>query len=124
MKFICYLNNYINQAIFKMHSIDLTKILKEIPIILKDRIVWRTSKDSYFEAEAIALKNNKLNLRYTIMNYNCDNLAQTLLHESLHHHYPEFPEKTIEKLTNIYWKSEHRKLVQNKLIEKLGEYDL
>ena len=106
-----------------MHLLNLTKILKEIPIILKDRIMWR-AKDGYYEAEAIAVSRKKDNKRYTIMNYNCDHLAETLLHESLHHHYPGFPEKTIEDLTDIYWKSEHRKLVQDKIIEKLGEYDL
>lgn len=102
---------------------DLEKILKEIPIILKERIIWK-ARDGYYEAEAIALKNNKLNLRYTLMNYNCDHLAETLLHESLHHHYPGFEDDLIEDLTKIYWKSEHKKLVQNKIIEKLGEYDL
>ena len=102
---------------------DLQKILEEIPIILKNRIVWK-AKDGYYEAEAIALKNNKTKLRYTIMNYNCDHLAETLLHESLHHHSPRHSDDTIDLLTNFYWKNKHRKLCQNKIVEVLGKYDL
>ena len=103
---------------------DLEKILKEVPILLWDRIVWRKGND-YYEAEAIAVSRKKNNKRYTIMNYNCDNMAQVLLHETLHHYYPKAQETDIEIFTDLLWKKpDYRKLFQNKIVEKLGEYDL
>lgn len=107
-----------------MYTRDLKNVLKSVPIILKNRIMWKC-EDGYYEAEAIALRNNKTKSRYTIMNYNCDNLTQTLLHESLHHCRPKATEKEIEQFTDFLWRRlEHRKMFQDKIVKVLGDYDL
>ena len=107
-----------------MYTRDLKNVLKNVPIVLKNRIMWK-SEDGYYEAEAIAIRQKKGSMRYTIMNYNCDNLAQVLLHETLHHCRPTAEESEIENFTDFLWRRpKHRKIFQDKIVKVLGDYDL
>lgn len=102
----------------------LKEILDEVPILLTDNILWH-DKDYFYRAEAVAVRNKRKNIRYTAMNYNCDHLAETLLHETLHHYYPTAEEKDVEIFTHCLWKKpEYKKEFQNKIVEVLSDYDL
>ena len=106
---------------------DLKTILEEIPILLVPQIEIRNGKDLWI-AEGMAVKKTQKDqtiLNYTILNYNCDDMAKGLLHESLHHYYPTAEEIDIDIFTELLWKKrEYQKLFQGKIIEILGDYDL
>lgn len=107
-----------------MYTRDLKNILKNVPIILQDKIVWK-DEDGFYEAESLSLRHKKGYDRLTILNYNCDDLAKTLLYESLHHDRPLAEEEEIEDFTDFLWeRPEHRKMFQDKIVQKLGEYNL
>lgn len=70
------------------------------------------------------VSDNKI-LKYIILDQNCDDLANILLHESLHHTYPQFQEDWIEHLTSLYWNhSLMRSSAQNRMVKVLSGYDL
>ena len=109
-----------------MHN-DLKTILKEIPILLVPEIsMIRGNK--ILTAEGMAIQKTKKDgsvMKYTALNYNCDDIAKGLLHESIHHYYGGTDEWYVEQLENIYWKEpKYRKLCQDKIVEMCGEYDL
>ena len=68
---------------------DLHKIIKETPVLLVptlegyDRGKFRTA-----QGVAIQQMPNDKSMKCTIINYNCDDMAHTLMHESFHHYYP------------------------------------
>ena len=109
-----------------MHN-DLKTILKEIPILLVPEIsMIRGNK--ILTAEGMAIQKTRKDgsvMKYTVINYNCDDAARGLLHESIHHYYGGTDEWYVEQLENIYWQvPEYRKSCQNKIVEMCGEYDL
>ena len=98
--------------------------MKNVPIILQDKIVWK-DEDGFYESESLSLRYKKGYDRLTILNYNCDNLAKTLLYESLNHDRPTAEENEIKDFTDFFWrKPEHRKMFQDKIVKVLSDYDL
>lgn len=110
-----------------MYPKDLSRILEEIPILLVDGIFWHDKKYIY-KSKAVAISRKRKDgslLRYTILNYTCDNLAQNLLHESIHHICSEYHDTTVEALTDYFWDElNYRKICQNKIVELLGRMNL
>lgn len=106
---------------------NLELILDEVPILLVPQIEIRNGSKIWI-AEGMSVKKTrkfKSDLTYTILNYNCDNLTECLLHETLHHYYPTSEETDIEIFTEMLWqKREYKKLFQNKIVEILGDYNL
>ena len=105
----------------------LEKIIKEIPILLVTSIEISRG-DKVCTAEGMAVQRTREDgsiLKYTALNYNCDDIAKGLLHESIHHYYGGTDEWYVEQLENIYWeKLEYRKLCQDKIVELCERFDL
>ena len=100
---------------------DLEKILKEVPILLVPTISI-TRGNEILTAEGMAVRREREDgsvLRYTVLNYNCDDIVKGLLHETLHHYYPTAIEKDIEIFTDYLWNEKnqyYRKTFQNKIV--------
>ena len=106
---------------------DLEKILNEVPILMSnylkgyDKGELRTAEGMVIQK----LRDDGSIMKYTVINYNCDNMAKTLLHESIHHYYGGTDEWYVEQVEKLIWKlPEHRKLCQDKIVELCGRYDL
>lgn len=105
---------------------DLEKISKEIQILLVPQIEIRNGKDIWI-AEGMAVQKTKKDkiINYTILNYNCDDIAKGLLHETMHHYYPTAEEIDIKIFTDLLWKKpDYKSLFQDKIVKILGDYDL
>lgn len=106
---------------------DLENILKVIPILFVDGIVFKKGNNIY-KAKGISVKKerpDKTMMRYIALDHTCDNLAKGLLYESLHHCYSWESEEMIKNLTDLFWdEMAYRKLVQNKIVKLLENYNL
>ena len=105
---------------------DLNTILNEIPILMSpylkgvDRGMLRTA-----EGVAVQRQKNGKTLKYTVLNYNCDDLAKGLLHESIHHYDIQADEWYVKQVENLLWdKPQFRRSCQNKIVEMCERYDL
>lgn len=59
------------------------------------------------------------------LNYTCDDVANTLLHECVHLKYPTMEEYNVEILTDELWKDkEIRKAAQNRIVKEYGKLNL
>lgn len=106
---------------------DLARILKDIPILFEpnlkglDKGVMRT-------AEGVAVQRideDGFVMKYTVINYRCDDMVRTLLHESIHHYYGGTNEWYVEQLEKKYWdEPKYRKLCQEKIVELCGRWNL
>lgn len=102
----------------------LEKIMEEVPVLLVDGILFSDKLNQYI-SKGVAVKNHKTGLRYTVLDVSCDDLANTLLHESLHHYLPNQKEESIEELTAQFWDDEYyRNRARNRLIDVLSGYNL
>lgn len=121
------LKSFLNPRAKKMMHKDLTKILKEIPILMVPVIAVQRNSGTW-TAEGMAIQKMRDDgsvMKYTVINYNCDDVARGLLHESIHHYYGGTDEWYVKQVENLMWKkSEFRKPCQNKIIELCGEYKL
>ena len=110
-----------------MEPNDLEKILKEIPILLVNGIIFQRDEVTY-QCLGLAVKHMKDNgkiIQYTVLDYNCDDLANGLLHESLHHYHQGTTEQLIEDLTDYLWdEKEYKKLCQKKIVELCDRWGL
>lgn len=105
----------------------LEKILNEIPILIVPEIkVQRGNK--ILTAEGMAIQKQREDgsvMKYTALNYQCDDMVRGLLHESIHHYDVGASEWYIEQVENICWeKSQYRKLCQGKIVELCGRFNL
>lgn len=102
---------------------DLVKILKDVPILLTPEISMTRGGKSY-TAEGMAVQKAREDgsvMKYTALNYNCDDIARGLLHESIHHWYGGTDEWYVEQVEKIYWeKPEYKALCQRKIVRLLG----
>lgn len=98
------------------------KILNEYPILLVNAIYFHRDGVSY-QATALAVNRERedgTKLRYTVIDRTCDNLAKTLLHETLHHRFEGWDEEKIKRLTDVFWNSrKYRKMFVDKLVSIL-----
>lgn len=88
-----------------------------------DGIVFER-RDAYYEAAGVAvnrIKNNGTIMRYTALDYNCDNLAHGLLHETLHHYFGgDMDEQFIMEMTDVLWVDKrYKKMFVKKIVELL-----
>jgi len=106
---------------------DLEKILKEIPILMAPVIAVQRNEGTW-TAEGMAIQRTRDDgsvMKYTVINYNCDDAARGLLHESIHHYNGGTDEWYVKQVENLLWKKpEFRKLCQNKIVEMCERYDL
>lgn len=105
---------------------DLQRILDNSIIIFKNEL-WRQIEDNkYIECYGMALRNKNMNYYCIPLSLNCDNMAETLLHEAIHLFNSELTESSVNKLTSFYWNEclEYKKLVQKRLVYELGKHDL
>lgn len=110
-----------------MHAQDLTKILKEIPILLTP-ILSFVRGNKYYKGESMIIKKTRKDgtiMQYTVLNYNCDDIVKGLLHESIHHFYELAEEQFADELTDILFKDEsYMRQCQRKIVELCGRFDL
>ena len=106
---------------------QLETILKEIPILMTPVIAVERNNEIW-TAAGMAIqrtRDDKTILKYTVINYDCDDIAKTLLHESIHHYYGGTDEWYVEQIENLLWdKPEFRKSCQNKIVELCERFDL
>ena len=99
----------------------LKKILEEVPILLVPAISVIRG-DKIYTAEGMAIQRAREDgsvMKYTALNYNCDDMVKGLLHETLHHYYPTAIEKDVEIFTEYLWNEKnqyYRKIFQNKIV--------
>lgn len=59
------------------------------------------------------------------LSYECDNMSETLVHESLHIKFPSYEENKIILLTKDFYKNDKiRKTAQKRIVDKLTEYEI
>lgn len=106
---------------------DLETILKEIPILLAPTISITRGNNNLI-AEGMAIQKSRKDgsiMKYTVLNYQCDDIARGLLHESIHHYYGGTDEWYVEQVENKYWQDlKYRKLCQDKIVELCGRFEL
>lgn len=114
-----------------MEPKDLKKILKEVPILLVDGIFLeknRTWRKEYYQAAGMAVcreRDDGTLMRYTVLDYSCDDMANGLLHESIHHHYKGTNEQFVVEMTELLWKDQaYRKPCQDKIVELCDRWNL
>lgn len=116
--------------VWKMQSKGLVHIIENCMLALR-KDIFAYTPEGIKNVRGVTVKLPYADLFPTfqkygvVLNQDCDNMGETLVHEALHIKYPDMSESAVDDMMKTYWNKYPtvRKAAQQRVVEKLGEYD-